>query len=323
MKIYFYSENKDCKNFEKAVLLGEAGEVLDTIKSGVSAMFGSLEVGDFSGSALCLGDFDGVHKGHRALFSAAKAFGKWGVLIFDRNIKNAPLLTTQYEKIKLIEEFGADYLIIAEFSDAFLKRSPAEFVLLLKEKLGISLAVAGYDYRFGHLACGDAEALKKLCCDIGIKAEIVDEFADDTAAVKSTRIRDLIARGEIEKANELLGYSYFVSGTVKAGFKKGRTLGFPTANIAYDENKLLVQDGVYYGRAKGRDAVINVGKNPTFADRERTIEVHIPDFCADLYNEFIEVSFLEKIRDEKKFESEAELKAQVTADIRYVKEKRK
>ncbi len=289
MEIYSYSENKIKKEY-------------------------------FSGCALCLGDFDGVHQGHRALFSAAGSYGKWGVLIFDRNIKNSKALTTQYEKIKLIENSGADFLIIAEFSDSFSKKTPEEFAGVLKA-LGISKAVAGYDYRFGYKASGDAADLKRLCKEQNIEAEIVPEFTDGTGAIKSTRIRELIKNGEIEKANELLGYRYPVSGIVEEGFKKGRSLGFPTANIAYDKNKCLPPDGVYYGKVKGLDAVINVGKNPTFPDRNRTVEVHILDYSEDLYNEFIEVEFLEKIRGEIKFENEAELAAQVRSDIRYVKGK--
>ncbi|MBQ7986503.1 MAG: bifunctional riboflavin kinase/FAD synthetase [Clostridia bacterium] len=293
MRIYSYSEEK-----------------------GISAVCGDdKEI--FVGTSICLGGFDGIHKGHKALFDVAKSRGKWGVLLFDRNIKGNENLTTQTEKIKLIENCGADYVIIAEYSEKFSKRTPVEFVQVLENILKVSHIVCGYDYRFGYMAKGDAKALKELCEKADVT--VLEPVMQNDAPIKSTDIRTFIKKGDISLANELLGYNYTVSGKVEKGLGNGRKMGFPTANIAYSEEKLLPADGVYYGKMLGRDAVINIGKNPTFEAEKRTVEVHIPDFSGDLYGENVEVEILEKIRDDIKFDSIDNLIVQINKDIDYVK----
>lgn len=293
MEIYSYSEEK-----------------------GISAVCGDdKEI--FVGTSICLGGFDGIHKGHKALFDVAKSHGKWGVLLFDRNIKGNENLTTQDEKIKLIEEYGADYVVIAEFSERFARRSPQEFTDFLENILKVSHIICGYDYRFGYMAKGDAKMLKELCK----KAEVtsVEPIKNGENPIKSTNIRILVKKGNVKLANELLGHSYNLSGIVEKGLGNGRKMGFPTANISYIEEKLLPADGVYYGKMLGFDAVINVGKNPTFDAKKRTVEVHIPDFSKDIYGEFCIVEFLGKIRDDIKFDSIENLITQVNKDIDYVK----
>lgn len=296
MEIYTYSEYTGLKNQEDC-----------------------KKEADFFGTSLCLGYFDGVHLAHRAIFEKAREYGKWGVLLPDRNMKGMPLLTTRCEKIKLIAELGADYVLITEFSEDFMSRTPDEFADFLKDTLKVSRVVAGYDYRFGKNADGDAKMLKALAKTRGFLAEIVDAKCIKGEPIKSTKIREYISRGDVFFANELLGYSYFVSGRVEKGLGNGRKLGFPTANIAYDGEKLLPADGVYYGQVFGKNAVINVGKNPTFNGERRTVEAHILDFDADLYGEVIEVSFLKKIRDDIKFENQEALIAQINKDIEFVK----
>ena len=162
MDIYFYCEYNGCKNSGKPVNIGTDSEYLAAVRDGALAIAGTEE-GDFSGSAICLGNFDGVHIGHRALFEAAKKHKKWGVLLFDRNTKGSTLLTTQSEKIKIISELGADFTVIAEFSEKFSHKSPEEFVEFLKNILKVNVAVAGYDYRFGHMASGGKNELLSLC----------------------------------------------------------------------------------------------------------------------------------------------------------------
>ncbi len=318
MKIYFFCEDNGCKNSGKSVYFGDANEYLHLLAEGCSAV-GSTDIReyDFLDTAICLGGFDGIHKGHKSLFDVAKSYGKWGVLLFDRNIKGNENLTTQSEKIKLIEEYGADYVVIAEFSEKFSKRSPEEFVDFLENILKVSYIVCGYDYRFGYMAKGDAKALKELCKKAEVTALEPVEFNEKP--IKSTHIRSLIKKGDIMCANELLGYNYTVSGIVEKGFGNGRKMGFPTANIAYPEEKLLPQDGVYYGKMLGMNALINVGKNPTFAAKKRTVEVHIPGFSKDIYGEFVKVEFFEKIRDDIKFDSIENLIMQINKDIDYVK----
>lgn len=318
MKIYFFCEDNGCKNSGKPVLLGDANEYLRLLTDSCCAI-GSTTIAenDFLDTAICLGGFDGIHKGHKELFDTAKSYGKWGVLLFDRNIKGNENLTTQREKMKLIKEYGADFVVIAEFSEKFSKRTPEEFVFFLENILKVSHIVCGYDYRFGYKATGDAKTLEKLSKKADVT--ILEPVMQNAEPIKSTNIRSLIKSGDIISANELLGYNYTVSGIVEKGLGNGRKMGFPTANISYPDEKLLPQDGVYYGRMFGMSAVINVGKNPTFEAKKRTVEVHIPDFSKDIYGEFAEVEFLEKIRDDIKFDSIEKLIMQINKDIDYVK----
>ena len=320
MKVYTYCEYNGCKNTGKPIFLGYAKEYLTLLSTENLTIVAALgEVGDFSGSALCLGYFDGVHIAHRKLFEKAKEHGAWGVLLLDRNVKNMPLLTTMYEKVRLIEEAGADYVIIAEFTESFMNKTPEEFAEFLAKTLKVSKVVAGYDYRFGKQASGNAKTLVKLSEKAGFSVEIVDAECVNGEPIKSTAIREYIKNGEIQKANALLGYDYIISGIVEKGLRNGHKLGFPTANIAYSYEKLLPADGVYCGRIFGKDAVVNVGKNPTFDAARRTVEVHIPDFDGDLYGKHIEVTILEKIRDDIKFKNMEDLISRIKKDIEFVK----
>lgn len=318
MNIYFFCEENGSKNSGVPVFLGDTNEYLAAIKDGCTAI-GSCDVrtSDFVGCAICLGGFDGIHKGHKSLFDKAKSFGKWGVLLFDRNIKGNENLTTQAEKIKLIKESGADFIIIAEFSEKFSKRTPEEFAQFLENILKVSHIVCGYDYRFGVGASGNAKMLKELCKNAEVW--VLDAVKIGDTPIKSTAIRELVKNGYVEKANDFLGHNYKVCGLVEKGFANGRKMGFPTANIDYPEEKLLPKDGVYYGKAEEMDALINVGKNPTFDAKKRTVEVHIPDFSENLYGKMLEVEFVEKIRDDIKFNSIDDLVLQINKDIKYVK----
>lgn len=318
MKVYFYCEENGTKNSGVPVFLGEACEYLDLIKDGCTAVAScDTREYDLQNTAICLGEFDGVHLGHRALFEEAKSFGKWGVLLFDRNIKGNEILTTQAEKIKIIENYGADYIVIAEFSDSFSKKTPEEFADFLENILKVENIICGYDYRFGYKASGDAITLEQLCKTSVVT--ILDSVNSDGEPIKSTVIREYIKAGNILLANKLLGYNYRMSGTVVKGLGNGRKMGFPTANIEYYDNKLLPTDGVYYGKVDDADAVINVGKNPTFNAEKRTVEVHILDFSEDIYGQSIAVEFVDKIRDDIKFKSIEKLVERINKDIEYVK----
>ena len=234
-----------------------------------------MEVFDFfekvnipENTALCLGNFDGVHLGHRRLFDAAKKHGKWGVLVFDGGFKSEKLLTGLSEKLEIIETLGADYVITAKPTQDFLGISGESFYCKLRDEIGASMLVVGYDYRFGKGAFHSCKDLALWCKRDGIKTHIEEEYVIDSLPVKSSRIRELVAKGDMPLANKLLGYNYSVSGIVEKGFGNGRKMGFPTANVSYPEEKLLPLDGVYKGKIYVRNiektAVINVGKNPTF-----------------------------------------------------------
>lgn len=294
MKIYFYSE-------EKGIYVAE-GELCDEI---------------YVSATICLGGFDGIHKGHKTLFSEARKYGKWGVLLFDRNVKGNENLTSLEEKINLIEENGADFIIIVEFTDEFSKKAPEEFVDFMENTLRVSHIVCGYDYRFGYKASGDSNMLKNLCKSADVS--VLDAVKMDGEPIKSTHIRDLVKIGDVKKACELLGQPYSITGIVEKGLKNGRKMGFPTANIKYPDNKLLPNDGVYYGKVMDMDAVINIGKNPTFNAENRTVEAHIPQYSGNLYGKEITIRFIEKIRDDKKFDSIDDLILQINKDIEYVK----
>ncbi len=322
MDIYCYFEKNMCSNSGKPICFGDTESFIGLFcENEATAVYVNGAVGEFSGTNICLGDFDGVHKGHKALFDVAKKNGKWGVLLFDRNIKGTPLLTTQAEKLRIVDKMGADYVVIAEFCDRFSKRTPEEFVDFLADTLKVDGVIAGYDYRFGYRASGDAKLLEKICSEKNISSKIVESVTIDGEPVKSTAVRDLIKKGDMLRATELLGYPYFIWGKVEKGFENGRKMGFPTANISYGYEKLLPPDGVYRGNARGYNAVINIGKNPTLDAQERTVEVHLIGYDGDLYGEELVVEFYEKIRNDIKFKNLDELAKQIEKDVDYVKER--
>lgn len=284
-----------------------------------------MEVFEFSkklnipkNSALCLGNFDGVHLGHRRLFDAAKAYGSWGALVFTANFRGDRQLTTISEKLRVIEMLGADFVICASPDEEFLSLSGEQFYGILKES-GVSAIVAGYDFRFGKGAFNTSADLKSWCERDLLSVHIEGEYDFLGEAVKSTRIRQLVENGDMVRANELLGYSYFLLGAVVKGLENGRKMGFPTANVAYDAEKLLPPDGVYKGRIEieknSYPAVINIGKNPTFDAKKRTVEVHIPNFSRDIYQKQVRVEFDKKIRGEIRFNSIEELTKQIKKDV--------
>ena len=267
-----------------------------------------------AGTAICLGDFDGMHKGHRSVFLKASELGAWGALLFTHNSKGEKEILTLTEKLALLKKLGAGYAYAADFEAELKEKSPEEFVEILSS-LGVRAAAVGYDYRFGKGAAGDAELLKRLCDKKGIEVIIAEAVIEDGEPVKSARIRGLIKNGSIKEANRLMGEPYIISGTVVKGFGNGRILGFPTANIDFPAYKLLPKDGVYKGRVCGMGAVVNVGKNPTFDAEKRTVEVHIPKENADLYGKSITVEITDKIRDEIKFKNKEGLISRIKKDI--------
>ncbi|MDD6213815.1 MAG: bifunctional riboflavin kinase/FAD synthetase [Firmicutes bacterium] len=283
-------------------------------------IYNSCENFKYKDSCIALGNFDGVHRGHRKIFEAASD-GEWGVLLFDRNTKGRPLLTTMQEKLSIIEGLGADYTFITKFDDSFRKQTPRQFVEFLSW-IGVKNVAVGYDYRFGYMARGDAELLTNLASEKGISVKIVSAVTENGIPIKSTNIRALIKAGKIAEANRLLGYNYTVCGIVERGLANGRKLGFPTANVGYEGNKLLPGDGVYCGRTKNGLCVINVGKNPTFHAERRTVEAHILDFDRDVYGERIALEFIEKIRDDITFDNINDLKNQIANDINFVRERK-
>ena len=288
----------------------------------------------FTKAVVTIGNFDGVHKGHQALFhqvikGAQKLGGTSVVITFDPHPLRVlghdgpPLITRKDQKVELIEDSGVDVLIILPFTKAFADISPDRFIhdILIKQ-IGMAAIVVGPDYSFGKNRGGNIFSLKKAGVDQNFEV-IAPNWIHDTdmgaKRISSTRIRDLVMDGHVDKIPELLGRPYQIRGKVVQGRARGGSqLGFPTANIKLHD-ELCPKMGVYavtvetsHGIFKG---VANIGYSPTFEDHIFTIEVHILDFSDDLYNTRIRVNLAQRLRDEKKFANIAELSNQIKQDI--------
>ena len=282
-----------------------------------------------------IGTFDGVHLGHREVISELKRIstlseGDSVVFTFDPHprIVIAPqedslrLLSTQKEKINLMEKIGIDHLVIYPFTREFSKLSYNEFVEnILVGKMNIASLVVGYDHRFGQGRKGDFNSLELLSNELNFKVEQLSELLVDNKVVSSTKIRLALEAGDILKANHFLGYRYTLSGKVIEGKQLGRKLGFPTANIeTLDNHKLVPGDGVYavFVQTGGEiyKGMLNIGIRPTvnYNADHKSIEVHIFDFESDIYNSEITLYFVSKIRDEQKFDGIVALQEQLVKD---------
>ncbi len=284
-------------------------------------------------SVVALGFFDGVHKGHKKTIltcaeDAKAASAKSLVVTFLPHPKEVispasqpPVLTDFDTKVKLISELGVDILLFIEFTVEFSKLSPEEFVdeILLK-RLGAIEVIVGESFRFGSGALGDAKLLLELGKMKGFKVKIIPLKKHEGEPISSTRIRRLLSQGELEKAKEILGRYPGLSGKVVSGFGRGRRLGYSTANIQLKEEIQIPGDGVYAGVAhlnkRRLKSVINIGASPTFGVSERRIEAYLLDFEGDLYDKYIYLDLVAKIRDQKKFENEKELAHQLEDDVK-------
>ena len=288
---------------------------------------------------LTIGNFDGVHRGHQALFRKVKDWanrlqGESVVMTFDPHplqvlgVRPEPAFITPHErKLELIETCGIDVAIVLPFDMEFARMTADDFVRkLLVEKIGIKGIVVGYDYRFGHGREGDIDFLKKIGKKYEFEVDTVSEIQLDKTVVSSTAIRQLIQGGELKEANRLLGRSYEIRGTVVVGQKRGaRLLGFPTANIDYPaSSQATPKPGVYAVEVElGGEKLFgaaNLGHNPTFGDAGITLEVHIIDFDREIYGMDIAVRFVDRLRDEKRFSGPQELALQIRTDVERAKE---
>jgi riboflavin kinase/FMN adenylyltransferase len=289
----------------------------------------------FTGGAVTVGNFDGVHLGHRELIDAtvrrAKAVGGPAVAVtFDpppihllnpASIK--PPLTTVEDRAELLLAAGATHVVTLRVDAGLLALSPeAFFEDVLVGQFRAKAVVEGYNFRFGQRRAGDNILLKKLCEKVGIGFEEVPPRELGGEAVSSSRVRAELNAGNVAGAAKLLDRPYAIRGTVVAGAKRGRTLGFPTANLD-DVPTLVPGTGVYAVRARvgGQSwpAAANVGGNPTFGEDARKIEVHLIGFDGDLYGEDVRVEFVAKLRDTKPFAGVEALKEQLDRDIREAK----
>ena len=284
---------------------------------------------------IALGMFDGVHLGHasvirHALDTAQKISGTAIVFTFSIHPltviapEDAPLMIgSKNLRREIFSSMGVDVLIEIPFTKEFSRKSPEEFLELLREKISPAYVVTGPNYTFGRFGRGNGRMLLREAQDYGFRAEVCQAFTIDRKTVSSTRIRALIAAGDLHGANELLGRNFTYAGEVVNGDKRGRKLGFPTANLEISNRRAMLPNGAYVVRVKVRgelfNGIANVGDNPTFKAQRRRLEVFIDNFSGDIYGEEIFVGFVSKLRDEKKFSSADELKAQLTEDLRIMR----
>ncbi len=288
-----------------------------------------------SNNYIALGSFDGLHVGHLSLIYkvvevAQKNSGKSMVFTFKNhprafiNKENAPkLLMSNERKIELLENNKVDIVCFKEFNDEFMQITPKEFIEYLIFTYNAKGFVVGFNFKFGYKNLGDVELLRELQNEYGYELCVMEPCTYKNEVISSTRIRKALESGEVSDAYEMLSIPYSLSGEVVHGRQIGRTIGFPTANLKYDEKFVLPKIGVYYTNIKVNNniykGITSVGKNPTVEGKSLTVETYILDFNEDIYGKEIEVSFIRKIRDEKKFNGLKELKEQLEKDKSFAK----
>jgi len=292
-------------------------------------------------TVLTVGTFDGVHKGHRTLMDtvvekARERNARSVIVTFDphpREIinpgsKGIRLLTTLQERCEILEDLGIDLMVVIPFDRDFSLLSSEEFVRdIIHEKIGVSEFVIGYDHHFGKDREGSIDTIRRLGGELGFDSYVVSKQEVGDHTVSSTAIRKALqGEGDVELATELLGRHYMLNGTVVHGDKRGKLLGFPTANLRPQHpRKVIPLDGVYAVKVRINGdfyaGMMNIGTRPTFDDdEERTLEVNIFNFDQDIYGKNLQVRFLKRIRDEMKFSGKEELIARLEIDKKIAQE---
>ncbi|MDX5366377.1 MAG: bifunctional riboflavin kinase/FAD synthetase [Alphaproteobacteria bacterium] len=292
------------------------------------------------GAVYALGNFDGVHRGHQQVIGRAAEVAEelgvpLGVLVFEPHpqqffFPDRPFfrLTPFRAKARLLERMGVDVLAALPFDERMSKMLAPEFVMdVLVKGLHTVHVVAGYDFRFGKGRGGDAATLRYMGEMEGFGTDIVDEVKNGGVTFSSTRIRELLGKGDPRGAAELLGHWWTVETHIQQGDQRGRTIGFPTANLPLEDHvepalgvyavRVEIEDGPHKGTY---DGVANVGRRPTFDKQDVLLEAHIFDFAGDIYGAHAAVSFIEFIRPERKFDGLDSLKAQIARDSEKARE---
>ena len=297
-------------------------------------VFNGIEniTGDFRGSFVTIGNFDGVHLSHqficRKLAVEAKNAGtKSLVITFDPHpkmilhpeIRPFYLITTLEERLQILEKCGIDATLVIPFSPDYSRITAEEFVRgFLHKKLAIKKIIVGHDYTFGQGKKGNSDYLISAGRELSFAVEVIDAFKVGENVVSSTIIRNLIIKGDFKTVTNLLGRWYNVAGIVVTGHGRGVELGFPTANLQ-PEKELLPPPGIYaafaFREGNRYGAALNIGEKPTFADYTFTFEAHLIDFSGDLRGKRLDIHFVEKLRDIIKFNSPEKLKKQIAADV--------
>lgn len=283
--------------------------------------------------SVAIGFFDGVHLGHqlvikKAIKKAAEFSQKSLVITFDRSPKIAMgiaqddgYLTPTKQKLNYFEKLGVDYTLVLPFEQELIKLSADDFITQYLTVINTKFVTVGFDFQFGNRGSGTTTTLMN---NTAFKTEVIEAVEVEHQKVATTKIKSLLRAGNLEAAAQMLGRYFIVGGTVVAGKKLGRTIGFPTANVAIGSEFYQGLNGVYVTRFSIKDqtyyAMTNIGINPTVNDAgHTTVETHIFDFSKDIYGEYVKIEFLTKIREEKKFDSIDELVMQLKDDMNFAK----
>ena len=285
---------------------------------------------------MAIGNFDGVHRGHQrmveVLTDRATAAGVPSVaMTFDpppvallRPDRVPPSLTTTKRRAELLKSYGVDKVLVWPTSRALLKLTPREFFdQIILGQLQATGLVEGPNFFFGRDRAGNVETLAEYCDQAGLTFEVVQPVTDSEELVSSSRVRQLVSAGDLTAAVEMLGHAYRVTGDVSHGAGRGKSIGFPTANLV-DIATLVPADGVYAGFCRTGEqeyaAAVNIGPNPTFADGKQKVEAHLLDYSGDLYSKSLDVDLLSRIRSVQTFETPAELQEQIRKDAQSARE---
>lgn len=300
-------------------------------------LHGTASATEFRGGYVSIGNFDGVHRGHQAMLvqlrRRADAAGVPAVVLtFDphpaallRPHDVPPLITTLTHRAELLAGYGVDFVIALPVDQAFLQLTAEQFFRsIVVEQLAAKGLIEGPNFFFGHNRTGNVTVLKHYCAAFGLSLDVVSPVTVDEQLVSSSVIRSLLLDGDMDDAVELLGHPYRLTGIVAEGARRGRLIGFPTANLTGIAT-VVPGYGVYGGKAvvEGTDvlAAVNIGPNPTFGESQTKIEAHLLDFQGNLYGRTLNVDLQFRVRDVRKFESVESLKSQLAHDVALIREK--
>ena len=291
------------------------------------------EIKTEEGTAVALGNFDGVHLGHQKLIKEAVKYAeknglKTLVFTFSNHPKNVlgngtevKCILCTNKKAELIESLGVDYLVDVPFDEKMMKTTAEDFVReLLVGKMNMKAAFCGFNYKFGHKAKGTPDLLREMGEEYGFIVKEMKPYTLEENVVSSTLIRTLIASGRVDRCKTYMGRRYEITGEVVVGNRLGRKLGFPTSNLVIDPTMVTPPNGVYVTNCiyngVSYASITNVGVKPTIGEYTKNVETHIFDFNKELYGKNITVEFIKKMRDEVKFDSVEDLSEQIVRDCR-------
>ncbi|MGL5646280.1 MAG: bifunctional riboflavin kinase/FAD synthetase [Clostridium sp.] len=285
------------------------------------------------GYYIALGSFDGLHKGHLELISEIKKLAKENnakSMVFTFSNHPREVINKEYKfkylmgnkiKERILTDLGVDNIVLERFDEILMKLSPEEFIKKLYSEYNVRGIVVGFNYRFGFKNQGDIELLKSLGKKYNFLVKVINPCLYNGEIISSTRIRKALLEGKVEVAKEMLGKPYLIEGTVVSGKQLGRTIGFPTANLKVEDKYIIPKKGVYYTNVVYNEefykGITSVGNNPTVNGEKLTIETYIIDFDKMIYGENLKLLFLERIRDEKKFNSLDELVERLKKDKEF------